>query len=130
MKKAFVILAVMLVLALALAQFQHLIWSTATIANDSGKDLEPVEIVVDDAVVNVGRIGAGQSRFVILPDRGDATLSIRFRVADRQYKGCGEYVEGSMYHVRVKIDQPLNVHCTPRLGFLIASKPVLFEMLW
>ena len=106
-----------LVVAIA-AQLQHLAWSTARVKNDSPDLLTDVRLYVNTATVNVGILRPGGVRLVRLPDRGDATLSVEFAARDNVYRGCREYVEGDMYHVRVSVSPALAVSCRAELGVL------------
>jgi hypothetical protein len=109
-------------------QLQHLAWSTARIENDSVHRLSGVIVRVDGATVPIGVIPAGGSRFIRLPKRGEASLSVEFSALGEKHQGCAEYVEGEMYHVRLGISPELEVSCIAELGVL-TSRIMLFELL-
>lgn len=111
-------LAALGVLLPAGVQFQNVFWSTARVENRSGRPLQAVELLVGDAHVLLGNLESGKARFVRLPDRGDATLRVRFGAGHARFTQCAEYLEGEMYHVRVVIEPSLMADCK-------ASLPVL-----
>jgi hypothetical protein len=117
----------LVLLAIVAFQLQHLLWSTARLTNDSAYLLSHVLLRVDDATVPVGDIAPGRSRFVRLPQRGDATLSVEFSSNGRSHRACSEYVEGEMYHVRVTISPSLAVACRAQLG-VFTNTFMLFEL--
>ncbi len=119
-------LVMFVVVAAIAAQLQHLAWSTARVQNDSADLLTDVRLYVKDSVVTVGILRPGGARVVRLPDRGDATLSVEFAARDGVYRGCKEYVEGDMYHVRVAVSPALAVSCRAELGVL-TSRVMLLE---
>ena len=119
-------LVALAVVGAAVAQLQHLAWSTARIQNDSPHVLSDVRVHVDDATVAVGELRPGRARVVRLPDRGDASFSVVFAARDRLHKHCKEYVEGDMYHVRVTVSPSLAVSCRVELGPL-TSRLMLLE---
>lgn len=96
-------------------QFQNFLWSTARVENHSGRPLARVELRVDDATVQLGDLPDGATRFRRLPKRGDATLQVRFSAGGGDFTRCSEYVEGSMYHVRITIDRNLMADCRAEL---------------
>jgi len=120
-------IVLLMLVAAAGFQLQHLAWSTARVKNQSPYLLSEVLVRVDDAIVRIGEISPGRSRFVRLPARGDATLSIEFSSAGHKYKGCTVYVQGDMYHVRVSVPSDLAVSCRPELG--VFTRIMLFELL-
>ncbi len=92
----------------------NLIWlarSTARITNQSGRELRNFRLELGERDVTLGLVAPGQSRFVFLPETGDATLLVVYSVGTRQRTGCQEYVEGSMIHVNVVIGPDLESHC-------------------
>ena len=121
-------LGLLVVVAMIGFQLQHLAWSTARMKNESPHLLSEVLIRVDDATVRIGEVLPGQSRFVRLPKRGDATFSVEFSALGNRHKGCAEYVEGEMYHVRVSVDSALAVSCSTELG-VFTHRIMLFELL-
>ncbi len=121
-------LALLVVPAVIGFQLQHLAWSTARVKNESPHLLSEVLVRVDDATVRIGDIAPGRSRFVRLPKRGDATLSVEFSSVGHKRKGCAEYVEGEMYHVRVTVSSALAVSCSTELG-VFTHRLMLFELL-
>jgi hypothetical protein len=120
-------IAALLVAVVVGFQLQHLVWSTARVQNDSALVLSEVRLRVDDATVIIGELAPGQARFVRLPDRGDASLSVEFVSPGRRHAGCREYVEGDMYHVRITIGSTLDVACRTELGVL-TSRLMLLEL--
>ena len=92
----------------------NLIWlarSTARITNLSGQELRNFRLKLGERGVTFGAVAPGESRFVFLPETGDATLFVNYSVGTRQRTGCQEYVEGSMYHVNVVIGPDLEAQC-------------------
>jgi hypothetical protein len=85
--------------------------STARITNQSGRELRNFRLDVGGSDVTLGDVTPGQSRFVFLPETGDATLLVVYSVGTQQITGCQLYVEGSMYHVTVVIAPDLEPHC-------------------
>jgi hypothetical protein len=120
-------IAALLVAVVVGFQLQHLAWSTARVQNDSALTLLDVRLRVDDATVVIGELAPGQARFVRLPDRGDASLSVEFVSPGRRHAGCREYVEGDMYHVRITVSAALDVACRTELG-LLTRRLMLLEL--
>jgi len=92
----------------------NLIWlarSTARITNHSGRELRNFRLELGERDVTLGLVTPGLSRFVFLPETGDATLIVVYSVGTRQRTGCQEYVEGSMFHVDVVIGPDLEAQC-------------------
>jgi hypothetical protein len=108
-------------LLLAGAELQNLFWSTARVENLSGRPLERVAVLVDDAVRELGALPPGHARFVVLPRRGDATFRLRFTAGGGEFLQCGESVDGGMYHVRVTVQPSLLADCRAELGPLRRS---------
>jgi hypothetical protein len=111
----------------AAAQLQHLAWSTARVENASTHPVKGVTLVVDDARVGLGGLSPGRSRFVVLPDRGDASLSVELSALGTVRTGCSEYVQGDMYHVRIRISDAVRISCSTELG-IFTTRLMLFEM--
>jgi hypothetical protein len=92
----------------------NLIWlarSTARITNHSGRELRSFRVELGETDVALGLVTPGQSRFVFLPETGNATLLVVYSVGTLQRTGCQEYVEGSMFHVNVIIGPDLEAQC-------------------
>jgi hypothetical protein len=92
----------------------NLIWlarSTARMTNQSGRELRNFRLELGEREVTFGVVAPGESRFVFLPETGDATLLVNYSVGTRQRTGCQEYVEGSMFHVNVVIGSDLEAQC-------------------
>jgi hypothetical protein len=92
----------------------NLLWlsrSTAVVRNESQQTATDVRVNVGSSVLDVGTLPPGASRFLLLPAGGDATLNVMFRMADVDREACREYLEGSMYHVRVIIAPSLQARC-------------------
>lgn len=116
------------VVAFAVAfQLQHLVCSTARLKNESSHLLSDVLVRVGDAVVPVGDISPGRSKFVWLPRGGEATFSVEFSSVGRKHKDCSEYVEGEMYHVRATVSSALGLSCRTELG--VFSRIMVLELL-
>jgi hypothetical protein len=81
---------------------------------------------VGDLVVPVGDLAPGQSRFLWLPRTGNATFFVEFATGGQQRKGCSEYVEGEMYHVRATVSAALAVSCSAELG--VFSRVMIFDL--
>lgn len=116
----------LLALIVLVALGPNLIWlarSTARITNDSGRELRDLRLLVGEREVVVGAAGRGETRFVFLPEAGEATLQAAFWTGQRQWVGCQEYVEGSMYHVEIVIGKNLRPRCT-------TSLPLLNRLFW
>ncbi len=116
------------ILCVGATQYQHMWWSTARIENMADEQLNNVRVSIDDTIVPVGSIGAKGTRFIRLPKKGDATLTIAFTVEGIPYEGCREYVESEMYHVRVSISPTFSIQCSTELG-LSTHRLMLLEML-
>lgn len=104
----------------------NLLWlarSTATVTNESGKELRDLRVDLGDRDVLIGVAMPGQSRFVFLPQAGDATLGVSYVVDGELHRACQEYVEGSMYHVDIVISEELEASCS-------VSLPLLNRLLW
>ena len=92
----------------------NLIWlarSTARVTNHSGRELRNFRLELGGRDVTLGLVMPGQSRFVFLPETGDATLRVVYSVGTRRRTGCQEYVQGSMLHVNVVIGRDLEAQC-------------------
>jgi hypothetical protein len=92
----------------------NLIWlarSTARVTNHSGRALRNFRLELGGREVIFGLVAPGQSRFVFLPEAGEATLLVVYSVGTRQRTGCQEYVQGSMFHVNVAIGADLEPRC-------------------
>lgn len=117
--------------------------STARVDNHTGLTLESLQVHVGAAATPPVDVPARSGRFLMLPDQGDATLSVRFRIGAAAHGGCVEYVEGDMYHVTVSVEPGPVVTCVPRLAAVfpllvvellrgpgqppIAARPALFS---
>lgn len=119
----FVVGAVVATLVVFGPNFLWLSRSTARITNDSGRELRDVRAEMAGADVLVGVVGPGQSRFVFLPQTGDATFHVSFVADGEPLSGCQEYVEGSMFHVVVAIGQDLAANCD-------VDMPLFDRLLW
>ena len=96
----------------------NLIWlarSTARITNHSGRELRNFRLELGERDLSLGLVKPGQSRFVFLPETGDAPLLVVYSVGSRQRTGCQEYIEGSMFHVNVSVGPDLEPQCTVTL---------------
>jgi hypothetical protein len=103
-----------LVVAFLVLCLPNLLWvsrSTAVVRNNSQQMATDVRVNVGSAVIEIGTLAAGACRFLLLPAGGDATLNVVFRMAGVEREVCGEYVEGSMYHVRVILSPDLQARC-------------------
>ena len=120
--------ALTLVMLVVFAQAQQFAWSTARIENATTSRLDDVVILVEDMARRIGSLPPHRARFVRLPKRGDATLKVLFVGGGQQREGCSEYVEGQMYHVRIRVSDPFVVTCTTELG-LSMKRLMLLEML-
>ena len=108
-------------------QLQHLAWSTVRVTNKADTPLQVVAVKVDNARLDIGPLTDGQSRFIRLPNQGDASLVVLASSGEREIRGCGEYVEGDMYHCIVEISDGPRIVCDCELGVL-TSRPMLIEM--
>ena len=114
MLRALLALVGLIVLAAIVVFSPNLIWlarSTARVTNQSGRELRNFRLELGERDVTLGLVTPGQSRFVFLPETGDATLLVVYSVGTRQRTGCQEYVEGSMFHVNVVIGSDLEANC-------------------
>ena len=114
MLRALLALVGLIVLAAVVVFSPNLIWlarSTARVTNQSGRELRNFRLELGERDVTLGLVTPGQSRFVFLPETGDATLLVVYSVGTRQRTGCQEYVEGSMFHVNVAIGPDLEPRC-------------------
>jgi hypothetical protein len=127
-RRVSVVFGLLVVLILIGFQLQHLLWSTARVNNGSVHVLSELMVRVDDATIFIGNLSPGDSRFVRLPQRGEATFSVEFSSGERKYKACAEYVEGAMYHVRVDIAANSTVSCETQLGVL--TRRIMLLELW
>lgn len=96
----------------------NLIWlarSTARVTNHSGRELRNFRLELGERDMLLGIVAPGESRFVFLPETGDATLLVVYSVGTRQRTGCQEYVQGSMFHVNVAIGADLEPQCDIKL---------------
>jgi hypothetical protein len=104
-----------------------LVRSTARVDNHTNLTLESLQIQVDSAVTSAHDLPGGSSRFLVLPDQGDATFSVQFRIGSVTHRGCRDYVEGDMYHVSVDIEPGPLVRCETTLPIL--SRLLALELL-
>ena len=114
MVRALLALALLAFAAALIVFAPNLIWlarSTARITNHSGRELRSFRLELGERDVTFGVVAPGQSRFVFLPETGDATLRVVYSVGTRQRTGCQEYVEGSMFHVNVAVGPSLEPQC-------------------
>ena len=117
MKKNISILAALVALLVGVAQVQHLFWSTAIVVNESGR---LVRLICHDQNVNDGKpyerelvkVSAGESRFIVLPKKGDAGLEAL--VEGELILSEFSYVQGDMYHCTAKVspEPVLEFSCT------------------
>lgn len=108
----------LLLLAAVAAAGPNLIWlarSTARITNESRLELGDLRLEVGGRELVIGTAPPGLSRFVFLPETGDATLRVSYWIGPRELTGCQEYVGGSMYHVDIRIARNLEARCVPQL---------------
>jgi len=99
--------------------------STCEIQNRSQMPLEAVQLQMDDVILDLGTIPPRGAALVLLPRRGDATLSLAFRTATGGHQACREYVEGEMYHVEIGVRDDGVADCTvtlPLFSQLLATK--------
>lgn len=101
--------------------------STARVDNYTGLTLESFQVQVGSAATPAVDLPARSSRFLVLPDQGDATMSVRFQVGDATHGGCVEYVQGDMYHVAVSVGPGPVLTCEPTLA--IFSRLLAIELL-
>ncbi len=104
----------------------NLIWlarSTARVTNDSARVLHSFRLKLGERQVIVGPVAPGQSRFVFLPETGDATLQAIYSVDSHRRTGCQEYIEGSMFHVNVSVGADLEARCE-------ATTPLTERLFW
>jgi hypothetical protein len=114
MLRALLALAGLAFAAALLVFAPNLIWlarSTARITNHSGRELRNFRLELGERDVTFGVVAPSQSRFVFLPETGDATLLVVYSAGTRQRTGCQEYVEGSMFHVNVAVGPDLEPQC-------------------
>jgi hypothetical protein len=81
-----------LVVAFLVLCLPNLLWvsrSTAVVRNNSQQMATDVRVNVGSAVIEIGTLAAGASRFLLLPAGGDATLNVVFRIADVEREVCG-----------------------------------------
>ena len=112
--RALLALACLALVAAFLAFAPNLIWlarSTARITNHSGRELRDFRLELGARDMALGLVASGQSRFVFLPETGDATLLVVYSTGTRQRTGCQAYVEGRMFHVNVAIGPDLEPRC-------------------
>lgn len=118
---------------LLVAQLQHLWWSTARVENHSGQTLDGVVAVVENGRetrrIELGRLEAGDVRFVRLPKMGEASFSLAFSALPATGNDCRIYVEGDMYNVRATVLPGPRTRCDYG-RVLFTWKPILFEMLF
>ena len=114
-------------LLLAGLQCINLFVSTAQVENKSERPLTRVAVLVDEASVELGDFPPGETRFVFLPRRGDATFRIRFSAGGGEFTQCSEYVEESTYHVYVAVGPDLAADCRAQVRML-SRKFVALEM--
>lgn len=96
----------------------NLIWlarSTARVTNQSGRELRNFRLELGGRDLALGLVASGESRFVFLPETGDATLLVGYSTGSRQRTGCDEYVEGNMFHVNVSVGPDLVPQCAVTL---------------
>lgn len=126
MFRALLALVGLLLVAAFIVFAPNLIWlarSTARITNHSGRELRSFRLELGGRDVTLGLVTPGQSRFVFLPETGDATLIVVYSVGTRQRTGCQEYVEGSMFHVDIVIGSDLEPECR-------VSLPLTDRLFW
>ena len=124
--RALLALLGLIVLAALIVFSPNLIWlvrSTARITNQSGRELRNFRLELGERDVVLGLVTPGQSRFVFLPETGDASLLAVYSVGTRQRTGCQEYVEGSMFHVNVVIGPDLESQC-------VVTLPLTERLFW
>ncbi len=126
--RALLILAGIGLAAFGAAQLQHLFWSTARVENQSHIPIEQAVVVVEGERIPLGVLGPGEARFLRLPKRGDATLTIELTLDGKEHHFCSEYVEGDMYHVRVYVTDGPDASCETSLG-IFHTRVMLLEML-
>ena len=108
-------------------QFQHLVFSTARLKNDSASPLLDVLVHLGNRTALVGEISPDDSKFLWLPAGGESSFSIEFTANGQSYSGCSEYVEGRMYHVRATVSATFTFSCSPELGLF--SRLMILELL-
>ena len=119
---AFGLLTLLVFASIAAVQLQHLAWSTALVENADTAATGNIAIFIEDAAVELGPLAAGEIRFVILPDRGDASYTISIDGNEITGGGaCQGYIEGDMYHLTVRIGPTegpsgIGVECRIELG--------------
>ena len=114
MLRALLALVGLAIVAALIVFAPNLIWlarSTARITNHSDRELRNFRLELGERDVTLGLVAPGQSRFVFLPETGDATLLVVYSVGTRQRTGCQECVEGSMFHANVVIGADLEPRC-------------------
>lgn len=108
----------------------NMLWltrSTARIENRTDLTLESFQVQGGSTFTPPADLAPRSRRFLLLPVQGEATFSVRFRIAGAEYDGCREYVEGQMYHVRVNVEPGPAISCDtilPRVSPLL-----VFEVL-
>jgi hypothetical protein len=117
MKRNISIFLALVALLVGVAQVQHLFWSTAIVVNESGR---LVSLIFHDHDANDGKpyerelvkISAGESRFIVLPKKGEAGLEAR--VEGDPILSESLYVQEDMYHCTAKVSSEpvLEFSCT------------------
>jgi len=77
--------------------------STARITNAGTAPLKAVTVYVDDTARLVGTLAPGESDFIFLPKKGDATYRVLYLSESGIRSACNEYVEESMYHIETRL---------------------------
>ncbi len=85
--------------------------STARITNAGREPLKAVTVNVDNTARLVGTLAPGESDFIFLAKKGDATYRVLYLSESGIRSAYNEYVEGSMYHVETHLagDDSCNV---------------------
>lgn len=102
----------------------NLLWltrSTVRVVHTGDAPVPGVVITVDDRRLEFLDLQAGERRFALLPESGDATLLVRLGADTDAPPACQDYVQGDMFHVEVTVSES-GAQCR-------VSLPLLSELL-
>jgi hypothetical protein len=113
----------------------NLIWlaySTARITNTGDEILRSVIVHVDDEQTILGELEPGKSRFIILPNSGDATFKVSYVKGTNTETVCQEYAEGDMYHIETLLSDNKGSKCIstlPLVSDLLILKALSYDVI-
>lgn len=113
MKRTWVLFAAAILLAAGVLA-PNLLWlsrSSLIVTNQSGEAVSGLTVAVDGTGFDLGEIGPGDTRFSLLPKRGDATLEVIIERDGESLVVCRLYVEGQLYRVAVTLNSADDVSC-------------------